>query len=221
MPPFVQSFPNMTEVSYHKLIVPELLWIALLVECYGAKEGTRLALHLGTIASETGISALTGSTSSYASLDETKMSQIVQALDERRNISLALAPLATLYPECPLRFVCLEEHLTGKSLSEQTNYFMKVLEPLYNRNSKESMMMQAGFIYIAFVTDKLKVFQGTSLAKFPEIEHYPDTPESLEVASGVRGTINVLLGIDVDDQWPRYFWNRGLELSECRLGGQE
>ena len=51
-------------------------------------------------------------------------------------------------------------------------------------------------IYIAFVNDQLKVLlSGLSLAKFPEIEHYPKNrgidPHRL---LAVRGTLNMMVG---------------------------
>jgi hypothetical protein len=58
---------------------------------------------------------------------------------------------------------------------------------------------------------------AVSLANFPEIEKYPDTPESERVGSGVRAAIISFFGssYDLSSTWPAYFWNRGLELESC------
>ena len=75
------------------------------------------------------------------------------------------------------------------------------------------MSMQANAIYVAFVTDKLKVQRGTALANFPAVEKYPETDESRLVASSIRATINGFFGemfLGKSTPWARYFWNRGI-----------
>jgi hypothetical protein len=71
-------------------------------------------------------------------------------------------------------------------------------------------------IYIAFCTNKIKVFEGLALAKFPAVEQFPDTEESRVVAASIRSAVNGMWGADEKSQdWPDYFWNRGLELEAC------
>jgi hypothetical protein len=79
--------------------------------------------------------------------------------------------------------------------------------------------MQANGVYIAFVTGKLQVAPGLSLANFPAIEKYPETEESRRVASGVRMAVNMFIGMaeQSPNDWQKYFWNRGLELEPCEL----
>jgi hypothetical protein len=77
--------------------------------------------------------------------------------------------------------------------------------------------MQANGVYIAFVTGKLQVARGLSLANFPAIEKYPETEESRRVASGVRMVVNMFIGMarQSPNDWQKYFWNRGLELARA------
>lgn len=68
------------------------------------------------------------------------------------------------------------------------------------------------------IANKLKVFEGQSLANFPAIQYYPETEDSRIVAAGIRATINVLWGTEKAlTDWADYFWNRGLELETCNF----
>ena len=97
--------------------------------------------------------------------------------------------------------------------------FKTLLATLFDKVDKPAMFMQANGVYIAFMTGKLRVAKGLSLANFPAIEKYPDTEESRRVASGVRAVISMAIGMadKLPNDWPTYFWNRGLELEPCEL----
>jgi hypothetical protein len=122
-----------------------------------------------------------------------------------------------LYPKCPLNFLFENPLPRLDNFSAELEIFKDLLSKLYDKTTVEATFMQANAIYIAFVTDKLKVSKDTSLANFPEIEKYPHTKESQRIAAMVRAAVNSFIGIDCDktSEWPRYFWNRGLELEPC------
>jgi hypothetical protein len=92
------------------------------------------------------------------------------------------------------------------------------MSSMLDRSSRQATMVQANAIYIAFATDTLKVFKGSSLAKFPAIEQYPATEESKIVASAVRAGVNGMFG-PVDRvrsrAWISSFWKRGFEIDGC------
>ena len=83
------------------------------------------------------------------------------------------------------------------------------------------MMIQATAIWLGFDAGKLKVSEGLALAEFPEIERYPDTELSRRVGSGVRASLNMLIGAgqrqSIGESWPSYFWNRGLTIDGCEF----
>jgi hypothetical protein len=94
----------------------------------------------------------------------------------------------------------------------------EVIASLYSRSEREPMMVQATAIWLAFDADILKVTSDLSLARFPEIEHYPDTEISLKIGGSIRAGLNMFFGSGnhySDATWPDYFWNRGLAIEPC------
>lgn len=82
------------------------------------------------------------------------------------------------------------------------------------------MMTQATAIWLAFDADILKVTPDLSMARFPEIEQYPETEISQRVGGSIRSGLNMFFGSDIhyaNSKWPIYFWNRGLEIEPCKL----
>jgi hypothetical protein len=98
---------------------------------------------------------------------------------------------------------------------------MSLVSSLFRRNDRDPMIIRATATWLAFDAGKLKVSEGLALAQFPEIERYPDTELSRRVGSGVRATLNMLIGSGqgqpVDTSWARYFWNRGLAIAPCEF----
>jgi hypothetical protein len=76
------------------------------------------------------------------------------------------------------------------------------------------MMVQATAIWLAFDAGIL------SLARFPEIEHYPETELSQKIGASIRDGLNMFFGSQIhysDATWPDHFWNRGLAIEPCEV----
>jgi len=59
------------------------------------------------------------------------------------------------------------------------------------------------------------------LSNFPEIQHYPDTELSKIIAAVIRSSTPIFIAEQLKitgNKWSFYFWNRGLEISECDFG---
>jgi hypothetical protein len=102
--------------------------------------------------------------------------------------------------------------------------FKTQLAAIFDRWETRGTRVQANAIYIAFVTDMLKVFKGLALANFPAIEEFPVTEESKRVAASVRATVSTFYGQFRDErsaEWISYFWRRGLDLEPCSLESKQ
>jgi hypothetical protein len=136
-------------------------------------------------------------------------------------ILASLEPLISWYPECP--FALLFPKPPRRSLQKNSLAPLKeVISSLYRRSERGPMMVQATAIWLAFDADVLKVTSDLSLARFPEIEHYPETETEIsqKIGSSIRATLNVFFGSQIhyaDVPWPGYFWNRGLSIEPCEL----
>jgi hypothetical protein len=225
VPPFIHMLGPLGEVSWNKTIFPELLWIALIHH----SRGDRKAVEIITALSRSARSIKSNfarkwfaATSDYASLSAADYEQLRLALQQQKildGILVPLEPLINWYPECPLAPLFPEP--PARSLRKNTLTPLKeVIASLYRRSERGPMMVQATAIWLAFDADILKVTSDMSLARFPEIEHYPDTEISQEIGGSIRGGINMFFGSGThysDATWPDYFWNRGLAIEPCEL----
>lgn len=222
VPPLLQ-LGAFHESRWSEIVIPEIVWLALLNHCHGLKVGGDLCLAVAKEACAAATQrGFFGFATEFHTLSSVQREQMCHAL--RKNGALdpiadALVPLLTFYPQCPLNFLFNSAVPMLGSEKSSLNSYKRVLDHLYDRKSKEATFAQANAIYIAFVTGRLSVCQGLSLASFPEIASYPATEKSEQVAAGVRMAINVFIGSRQNPSldWPRHFWRRGLELEPCDL----
>jgi hypothetical protein len=227
VPPWLQAM-SLHEIKWADCILPELLWLGLLNDCYGLAKGADLSLSLARaaiMASAPPSKTWFAPTSAYAALTEEQGNAVIRSLKlshDLEPVKEALTPLAAFYPKCPLNLL-FEGTFPSLGDSRKTlEQFKEFLSTLFNRWGKTATLMQANAVYIAFATDLLKVAKDLALANFPAVAEFPDTEESIRVAASVRATINGFFGdhfYDKSSPWPRYFWNRGLELEPCDYQG--
>ncbi len=224
VPPMVAAIGKLSEVSWVEQIMPQVIWIALLIDAFGFKDGVDCSLAISRCSKESSDQSgiWFGWLSSFSSLSKDQRSAMIGCLEKQgvvEKIRHTFQSFSVLYPDFPLTFLVVD----GKDADEQDaakgiEDVKRILLDLYNRRSLFATRVQATVIYLAFVNDFLKVQRGLALADFPEIEKYPDTERSKEVAASIRATINLLAGEFQDsrfDSWSNYFWNRGLEIDAC------
>jgi hypothetical protein len=222
IPPLLQ-IGKFETVRWQLPVLPELLWLALLNATHGIRIGAELALAPALAASRIIPHKWFAPASAYSSLSDPQKMEVLEILKQggkAEPIQRALNNLLWFYPNCPLAFLFPAGPTAPDDAKTALKDFKSILADLYYRVERAPMMMQANAIYIAFLTGILKVAPQVSLANFPEIEKYPDTPESERVGSGVRAGVNGFFGhsYDKSSMWPTYFWNRGLELEPCNFG---
>lgn len=218
IPPLLQVGKFQT-VKWELPVLPELLWLALLTDTHGPQLGADLALSLPRAAIKLVPHRWYAPASAFNVLTNYQKSEVLDVLRQEGKAELlqhALNQLVWFYPSCPLAFLFPDGAIQPQKPEAALARFKAILARLFYKHDKAPMMMQANAIYIAFVTGILTVASDTPLANFPEMEKYPDTVESERVGSGVRATIIGFFGSSYDlNDWPHYFWNRGLELEPC------
>ena len=239
----MQQLGPWKDANWIGIILPELLWMGLLNHYYGFKEGAQLSLGLARASAQaTGVNPKEfkkkfgkapkqtfSNTSAYKTLNAQQQQDVIKYLKLWHQLEPfihALTPLAVFYPDCPLNF--LFEATAVSKEDANLDEFKQVLSTFFDKYDKPAIFMMANAVYIAFCTNKLKVIvsdnrdsnQDSALANFPAIQYYPDTDESKIVGAGIRSTVNMLVAGDESSQeWPNYFWNRGLKLEACDYQG--
>jgi hypothetical protein len=225
IPPLMQEI-NYQEISWGKQLIPELIWLALINNRYGYMKGAELALALPKTVEEATKNNPMGTwfvtISSYTQLSIEEQKETVEILRSKNVIDqyrAALLPLIYFYPSCPLSFLFDLETKTEIDMGELEE-IKRVLESIFDRRSVEATFIQANAVYIGFTVGKLVVSPDVSLARFPEVQYYPKTEISKQVAASIRATVNAIFGNEVIKDglsWPTYFWNHGLELEKCNF----
>jgi hypothetical protein len=222
VPPFLHQVGPITEVSWVDEIIPELVWIGLLLKHSGDRRGTDLAAHLTKAASAQEVSVKGGCfvwLSDFEGLPRdwwhalTTHLSAEHALDEIRS---ALSSLLSSYPDCPLGGL----QAAGAAPSPVgIGPIAETLMGLYARKSEFATKVQATAVYLALVSGVLKLVGNEVLADFHEVAQYPRTEASRKVAASIRSTLTCLHGLrdaSRSGSWPLRFWNRGLALDPCQ-----
>lgn len=225
IPPLMQEI-NYQEISWGKQLIPELIWLALINNRYGYMKGAELALALPKSVEEATknnpMETWFVTISSYTQLSIEEQKKTVEILRSKNVFDLyraALLPLIYFYPSCPLSFLFDLETKTEIDIGELEE-IKRVLESIFDRRSVEATFIHANAVYIGFTVGKLVVSPDASLARFPEVQYYPKTEISKQVAASIRATVNAIFGNEVIKDglsWPTYFWNHGLELEKCNF----
>ncbi|HKU07843.1 MAG TPA: hypothetical protein VJR30_17360 [Bradyrhizobium sp.] len=218
--PFNELFGPMHEVSWINMMIPELLWIALVQQTWGPKRGVEIitAFTRDVRASDpTRDRTIWAAAGKFTQLPEGTLAQIVEGRPYRDDLCVPLAPLHEHYPDHPMRELSTTTALAQGS--EDLETIKELVGELFDRAATTAVMAQATATWLAFDADRLKVSAGLTLADFPRIEDYPDTEQSQRIAASIRATLNQMFGetdmMGSGTDWPVAFWNRGLALEPC------
>jgi hypothetical protein len=198
---------------YIYLILPELLWQAILNDKLGVKYASNISLDLIKDLEEDKNSLPLCFISNFAKLNNNRVESIIHNTHYAKMLN-ELKVLVRIFPECPLK-ILFDDNPEEYTLEDIT-YLKKILNPLLNRTSRESICAMTNLIYYIFETNRLTVQKDSTLLKINEITFYPDTDLSKLVASSVRATLNLFAGnenfLNRDCEWSKYFWNRAYSL---------
>lgn len=219
VPPFLE-YMNLSETSWLDDLLPELIWIGLIMDRFDKKRGAKLCVELAKAASACSDAApgAFAFVSEYTRLSSGEKQCVIDQLTQSgvfNEFGDALRVLAVYYPECPLSFIWSQQEPPTDDVDSLRKLKVLIGE-LANRLGNPATFVQATAVYVYFLTNKLKVFEGSALADFTAIEDYPNTEASEKVAAMIRALITGSTGpLDLSADWRNYFWNRGLNIELC------
>jgi hypothetical protein len=216
IPPMRQFLGDSGMISWVDQILPELIWLAVIIENLGIKRGVEIGSKIAKLANEILPEEYFAFASSFNLLDNEQKQQLVKLLEDQNylvEVRDSLRNLLQLYPECPLKFIDndLEQLIETKAIMD----FKKILARYYNRREQPAMIIQANVVYFAGICGKLRYVSNVQVPNLEVIISDFESDESKMVCSGVRATVNAFIGhisTKVSNIWPRYFWNRGIEI---------
>lgn len=219
VPPFLTMVP-MKDAPWLARTLPELIWLALLIDKYGAREGVELGWSVAKAAwaleEEKGFNFAFAS--SFEHLGDDQQHAIVSRLEEEGGLDKvrrALQPLLALYPPCPLGFLQEADQPVSPEWESDITYLKDMVGRLADRHSKLPMLAQACVPYFLGRQGKLKFSSAVTPPNLEAIATDFDSEEARRSSAQVRAMVNGIVGHlleEVADTWPRSFWNRGMEL---------
>jgi hypothetical protein len=222
--PFNYNMITFKELSWVNTILPELFWIALLIQMNGEKTGIDTALALCKACLEVKEPEdfpFYGNMSLFTIHSDEERKSIRDRLSYKQKVILAesLDSFFSMYPENPLQYLRNQEQSTKSK--DHLLIISETIKELFDKTTRLAIETQAALMYFGFESGKFHVAEGLNLASFPEIQNYPDTELSRMVAASIRSSTPIFISQQLEktgDKWSYYFWNRGLEISSCILG---
>jgi len=226
--PFMNSLGNrLAPYSWTHQIVPEAIWIALIIDRYGYERAREICLKLVKAtaqAVDNSASPIFAKLSAFATLNDAEKASLVSNLDAtiRKEINIALRPLLAIAPTHPLAF--LEEDDQESALADER--FSEVLHNCYDRNGRLAVLSMALAYYLGIEQGKIHVAQhlmDSLIERFKTIGDYPSTEASQRAAGAFRAAAPMLFldlpeqgrGFQEDEPWVGTFWNSIAGLGPC------
>lgn len=217
--PFPLQSGTFRDASYMRHTLPELIWLALLIETTGLSYSAKVIESISAILkkhlSESPWFAWSSVFATLSREEQMIVSKEIQNSGYADGIKRALNPFVSWYPKFPLSFVL---SLTASGQPDDFSSFKVLLNSLCDKTSKESVWMQGLCLYTGMLDGKVLFAEDSVIAQFEEIKNYPNSEAARDVGGVVRATITSFLHEYIikpgQTKWSSYFWQRGLELEE-------
>jgi hypothetical protein len=228
------DIPRLARLSWVEDILPQLLWMGLLIDKLGPKRGAEVALGV-VKAAEAAAPASTDSGERpekaelpltpaaadwYRSLDEEGRERLLQHLPDhdRCDLQEALLPMVAMYQECPLFFAVDPAWRANVFVDPQgaVETLSHVVGEAVDRRGKPATWIQAAALYTLMATRRVRTSDRALVDALLEIQRYPESEDSKAAASLIRASISAFFGAARGSRWSTYFWRHGFDISVCR-----
>jgi hypothetical protein len=215
----------MQEVSWTQMMVPDLIWIALVHDRFGKQKGTEIVRIFSENAKSIFNNKLWNycTISSYEISSQDELYKFHDSLVKNGILFIlqdTLQNFIEMYPKCPLKFIFGDRNIQTVVDVKFIIEYKGILTKLLDKISVESTFVIGNVIYSMLVNDRLKIPINSVMARLPELKEYPNTEISKMIASSNRAMINLLFGDTIYNQknnWIKYFWNRNIEIEGCKI----
>jgi hypothetical protein len=211
-----------TEISYIHQILPEIVWMGLINEELGLKEGIEFSKNIAILAKESINSKVHYNfaiTSSYENFNG-ESSEIFKIKLDKVNLlkplNTYLKPLLTLYKGVPFEFLKIETDVEENlSLIEK----MKIaISKNYDKYGTPALILQANVVYIRGILGGLHLPKDMEVPNIDALINDPESEEAKRVGGFVRVSAMMELmpmGKIPPNKWSKSFWNQGYLIDKC------
>jgi len=223
IPPMAQL--GITDVSTINQIFPEIIWMGLLNDSYGYREGIHLSSELAKMAhvihdSEKHVNFALSS--SYEYLCDEKKRTLVEKLEKENYLTMlqkSLFPLIKFYEGFPMTFLGDGGNTDDKD--SQIQRLKKTVERHFNRYETPGVIILANIVYIRAITGGLHIAQGLEPPNLESLVKDPESDEAKKAAAQVRSMVMMEAmsgdGKTPESAWSQSFWNQGLKIDKCEF----
>lgn len=221
IPPMMQ-FPGFREVNWVNDIIPELIWIAILQKKLGYRNANEAMAELHKKFIEVcDTKYLHSFFSSYDALSleaKDSLKKSFQDSEYYEPIFEGLKDLQFYYPNHPLQF--LYDGRTIQKTEVDLQLIKDSLKVILERRTEEGTIAQAAVLFNSMATGKFHAPAGSIFWEFGEIDNYPKTDKSRQLASSIRAMVNAFMNNDnrnMNCEWVNSFWKVSFTLSPPTL----
>lgn len=229
LPPLVAAMgDSFSPVSWLDDLVPELLWIQLLIDQLGLRTAVDLAGRMAEAVREQDpdAGAILVTVSDFSKLSDASWQALLSSLgDDVDGLRRSLWPLVGMYPDCPLGKAFDDSWRSANRADPDAEipYLKRVVRDVSAKTSDESTLLIATATYLWGLSGKLHFAGEMEPWDLNELTRDLSSPESKKIAASLRASVNVLGGrlSRVDPEWLTYFWRQGLAISLCEDSGSQ
>ena len=213
----INQISNIKKTSWEDNILPELIWIALLIQTNGYNRNTsQIIEQIADFARINFPNDKILTCSDFIILDaemKYKLLKIFPATDIHI-LDIAFRNFTYYFPDFPL------SSFTNK---KNTSEFTYSLEPIKNlmrefidKYSKLSTQVLSMAVYLLSLQGKLLFTSGKLVPNIESVKDYPDTDESRNTAASLRAMSFMLVHSENKiNNWNNDFWMRSCSLDAC------
>ena len=212
------------EVSWRDNIMPELLWLALLVESCGFKAARDCAYNLALALNDLCDKEEQANwllTSNYVKLPPARLKAVARRLAGTKplyGLKKALAPLVRLYPSCPFRSLYEADEIATLTEAEAIEQMAPVMTECLNRRNRLPMLAQAIYHDVSVASGSLSLYKGMPFHNTELLVDAPESAEAQEVGGYIRCTASMIEQMQKQFSltWPQTFWTESGNIGQCR-----
>lgn len=225
-PPLLAGDILFRETNYTEELLPEIIWMGLIYDDIGFKNGIELIRIFVKLASESNESKdyiNFSIASNLYKLSEEELNILINKMITKNifsEMSDILSPLIYFYKKSPFSFLNKEIDLTKE---EELNLLEKLKVSLINnfdRFQQSSNISQFNIFYTRVLDKKISFYSGMKIPNFDAIINNFDSDESVEASAFVRNNVKTefMHMTDTEEntfEWSKSFWNQSYKLENC------